>query len=83
MRVTFIIPTGAGGFAQGYANGQFYRMIHWWMEHYENCFTVTKEGLKRHCDFTDKVKFQLFLDTFRPQQEYWWKTAIIDRSENV
>ena len=68
---------------QGMTNGEFYRMTGWWKEKYENCFTITHEGLLRHCDFTDKDKFQLFLDTFKPQREHWWRNAIIDRSSNV
>lgn len=80
MRVTFLIPDYPGNpYATGKVKGDFFRMIGWWKDEYENCFTISGDGQYRHCDFTDKNKFQLFLDTFKPIHSHWWENAIIDR----
>lgn len=81
-RVTFRVLSGGGGMVQGMTNGEFYRMVHWWKNEYGDYFNISQDGLLRHCDFSDKEQFQLFLNTFKPQREHWWKNATIQSGES-
>jgi hypothetical protein len=78
MKVTFRILSGGGGMVQGMTNGELFRMLGEWQRSYGDCFTVTREGYYRTLEFNTKENFNLFVRTFRPLREHWWKNAKIE-----
>ena len=80
MRVTFRILSGAGGLVQGMCQGELSKMLNEWKMIHGDCFILKSIGYLRLIEFNNEDDFNLFLQTFRPQSEHWWRNAKIEKS---
>ena len=78
MIVIFRVPNGGGGLVQGLAYGELNHLLKEWKEQNGDCYTTLNIGYYRILDFKTKKAFRIFLKTFRPKREHWWKNAKIN-----
>ena len=63
---------------QGMTNGELNRMLGEWIQTHGDCFTVTRDGYYRRLEFVDDRSAVLFLLTFKPNRDHWWRNAVIE-----
>lgn len=64
---------------QGMTNAELFRMLGDWKKKYGDSFTVTNDGLYRTLEFKNDRDATLFILTFKPTRDHWWRNARIER----
>ena len=60
-------------------NSELYRMLGEWNNQHGLCYKLTAEGYYRTLEFDSERDFVLFVQTFKPAHEHWWRNAKIER----
>lgn len=64
---------------QGMANGELHKHLAYWKAHHQDSFVITRDGYNVTCDFADERDAIVFILTFKPDKDYWWANARIER----
>ena len=60
-------------------NSEFKQLLAEWTSQYGLCYELTAEGYYRTLEFHTERDFVLFVQTFKPSHEHWWRNAKIER----
>lgn len=77
MKVRFRIPQGGGGIVQGMASAELKSELASWEEQYSNTHIlgIDRMGWYWSVEFTSTRSLVLFLTTFKPKRDHWWRHA--------
>ena len=64
---------------QGMTNSEFKQLLAEWTGQHGLCYELTAEGYYRALEFHTERDFVLFVQTFKPKHEHWWRNAKIER----
>jgi len=60
-------------------NSEFKQLLAEWNNQHGLCYKLTADGYYRTLEFDNERDFVLFVQTFKPNHEHWWRNARIER----